>query len=249
MLATRVLCWFALPVSALAQQSPGDWPIHSTDRPRPPIVSPGRGALPVPAPSDAKVLFDGKDLSRWQDEKGGPARWRLVGGLAFEVAPGTGTLSTRDSFGDMQLHLEWASPDPPRGEDQDRGNSGVFLMGRYEVQVLDSYKNITYADGQAAAVYGQYPPLVNASRPPGKWQSYDMVWRRPRFEEGGKLLSPARLTLFHNGVLVQENVVLTGPTGHHVRPPYEMHPDRLPIGLQDHGHRVRYRNIWVRALE
>jgi hypothetical protein len=179
---------------------------------------------------------------------GGPAQWRVRDGV-FEVVAGTGTLRTRDAFGDVQLHIEWMAPSPPRGRDQDRGNSGVFLMGKYEVQILDSYGNDTYADGQAAALYGQYPPLVNASRPPGEWQSYDIVFRRPRFDASGKVLSPARFTVLHNGVLVHDNAVLVGPTGHTTRPPYEAHPDRLPITLQDHGHPVRFRNVWVRDLE
>jgi hypothetical protein len=149
----------------------------------------------------------------------------------------------------VQLHVEWAAPSPPSGDGQNRGNSGVFLMGRYEVQVLDSYRNTTYPDGQAAALYGQYPPLVNASRPPGEWQTYDIVFRRPRFDANGKLLSKARVTVFHNGVLVQDAVELTGPTAHHARPAYSAHPDRLPILLQDHGDPVRYRNIWLRNLE
>jgi hypothetical protein len=142
------------------------------------------------------------------------------------------------------------SPKPPRGTDQDRGNSGVFFGGgRYEVQVLDSYENITYADGQAGALYGQYPPLVNASRPPGEWQTYDIVYHRPRFDAAGKVLSPTRFTVFHNGVLVQDNAALVGPTAHTRRPPYEAHADRLPISLQDHGHPVRFRNVWIRDLE
>jgi hypothetical protein len=152
------------------------------------------------------------------------------------------------AFGDVQLHIEWATPSPARGSGQARGNSGVFLMGRYEVQVLDSYQNRTYPDGQAAAIYGQYPPLVNASRPPGEWQTYDIVFRRPRFDANGALVSPARMTVFHNGVLVQDDVELTGPSGHQSRPPYERHADRLPIRLQDHGDPVRFRYIWVREL-
>jgi hypothetical protein len=162
---------------------------------------------------------------------------------------GAGTIATAEAFGDVQLHVEWAAPSPPSGDGQNRGNSGVFLMGRYEVQVLDSYRNTTYPDGQAAALYGQYPPLVNASRPPGEWQTYDIVFRRPRFDANGKLLSKARVTVFHNGVLVQDAVELTGPTAHHARPAYSAHPDRLPILLQDHGDPVRYRNIWLRNLE
>lgn len=239
----------SLSIGAGAQPAIGTWPIHATDRPRPPIVAPGNPALPVPPPADAIVLFNGTGLIKWQGDAGAPARWHLVDGLAMEVTPGAGTLSTRDAFGDVQLHVEWASPKPARGKDQDRGNSGVFLMGRYEVQVLDSYENITYADGQAAALYGQYPPLVNVSRRPGEWQSYDIVFHRPRFGEGRTLLAPARFTVLHNGVLVQDNVALSGPTAHQARPPYEAHADRLPLSLQDHGHKVRFRNIWLRELE
>ena len=238
------------PVVAQAPAQPaGGWPQHSADRPRPPVVTPARQDLPVAAPAGAVVLFDGKDLTRWQDGTGGSARWRLAAGLAMEVAAGTGDISTRDGFGDVELHVEWASPKPARGADQDRGNSGVFLMGMYEVQVLDSYENITYADGQAAAIYGQFPPLVNVSRPPGEWQTYDIVFTRPRFDDAGKLVSPARATVRHNGVLVQDNVVLLGPTTHMVRTPYSAHADRLPIKLQDHGHPVQFRNIWLRDLE
>jgi 3-keto-disaccharide hydrolase len=147
------------------------------------------------------------------------------------------------------LHIEWASPTPATGEGQERGNSGVFLMGRYELQVLDSYDNITYADGQAGAIFGQYPPLVNASRPAGIWQSYDVVFHRPRFAPDGHVVSPARFTVFHNGVLVQDNVSLVGPTAYQRRPPYAAHPDRLPLGLQDHSMKVRFRNIWIRELK
>jgi hypothetical protein len=166
----------------------------------------------------------------------------------MEVVAGTGGIETIRSFGDAQLHVEWASPAPPKGEGQDRGNSGVFLMGRYEVQVLDSYGSATYPDGQASAIYGQYPPLVNASRAPGEWQTYDIVFRAPRFDAQGKLLSPARMTVLHNNVLVHDNVTLTGPSGHRQRPPYVVHPDKLPISLQDHDHPVRFRNIWIREL-
>jgi hypothetical protein len=165
------------------------------------------------------------------------------------VSPGAGGIETNEAFGDVQLHVEWSAPVPAVGEGQERGNSGVFLMGRYELQVLDSYDNVTYADGQAASVFGQYPPLVNVSRPPGEWQTFDIVFHRPRFDAAGKVTQPARMTVRHNGVLVQDNVILSGPTAHQRRPPYERHPDRLPIGLQDHEHKVRYRNIWVRSLE
>jgi hypothetical protein len=173
----------------------------------------------------------------------------LVTRRALEVVPRTGGIQTAQSFGDVQLHIEWAAPAEIRGEGQGRGNSGVFFGGgRYEVQVLDSYDNRTYADGQAAALYGQYPPMVNASRPPGEWQTYDIVFRGPRFDAQGNVTRPARVTVFHNGVLVQDNTELAGPTTHQARPPYQAHPERLPISLQDHGDLVRFRNIWVREL-
>ena len=193
------------------------------------------------------ILFNGRSLEAWRSGDGSPARWLVRSGY-LQVAAGTGAIRTVRAFGDVQLHIEWASPSPARGEDQDRGNSGVFLMGRYEVQVLDSYGNNTYPDGQAAAVYGQYPPLVNASRPPGVWQSYDIVFHRPRFDARGKVVRPARLTVVHNGILVQDDVELSGPTAHQRRPPYTAHLDALPLLLQDHGTPVRYRNIWVRPL-
>jgi hypothetical protein len=239
-----------VPAALAAQANPlGDWPQHSKARPRPPVVAPGTGALPVPPPADAIVLFDGKNLDEWQKGDSTPAQWRLVEGQAMQVTAGKGGIETKRRFGDAQLHIEWASPKPAKGTDQDRGNSGVFFQGRYEVQVLDSYGNDTYPDGQAAAIYGQYPPLVNASRAPGEWQSYDIIFRRPRFDASGALLAPARFTVLHNGVLVQDHVAPVGPTAHTTRPPYEAHADRLPIGLQDHGHPVRFRNIWIRDLE
>jgi hypothetical protein len=225
-----------------------EWPIHSMERPKPRIVDPGPASPPAPAPQDAVVLFDGRDLSRWRDEQGGAARWKVANDY-FEVVPGTGALTSADAFGDVQLHIEWMSPAPAKGEGQDRGNSGVFLMGRYEVQVLDSYQNVTYADGQAGAVYGQFPPLVNASRPPGAWQNYDIIFRAPRFNSDGRLLRPARITVLHNGVLIHDNVELTGPTSHRERPPYRAHAEKLPLSLQDHAHPVRYRNVWVRELQ
>ncbi|HEV8597925.1 MAG TPA: DUF1080 domain-containing protein [Gemmatimonadales bacterium] len=214
--------------------------------PRP--IEVGPAISPRPVPSDAILLFGGRDLLQWRSVSGGAAPWHLGKGY-MEIVPGSGAIHTQQAFGDLQLHLEWAAPFPPEGRDQDRGNSGVFLMGRYEVQILDSYANVTYPDGQAAAVYGQYPPLVDPSRPAGEWQSYDIVFRRPRFGDAGEVLTPARITVFFNGVLVQDNVTLTGPTGHQQRPPYAVHPDRLPVSLQDHAHPVRYRNIWVRDLE
>jgi len=223
------------------------WAIHDMNRPLPPVVDPGPAGPPVPAPSDAVVLFDGKDLSLWENAKGGPAGWKVENGY-MEVVAKTGSIRTKKGFGNCQLHIEWAAPALVSGEGQERGNSGVFLMDTYEVQVLDSFNNRTYADGQAAAIYGQYPPLVNASRGPGEWQTYDIIFHGPRFDADGKLVEPARMTVFHNGVLVHDNVELTGPTAHKARPPYRAHADKLPLSLQDHGNPVRYRNIWLRAL-
>jgi hypothetical protein len=247
----RVLaaCSMALSITAVAgaaQQR--DWPPHDTTRPRPPIVNPGRAGAPVPPPADAVVLFDGRSLSAWQGSNGGDAAWRIADGM-FEVVPGSGGIRTRQSFGDVQLHVEWASPSPRHGEDQEPGNSGVFLMERYEVQILDSHGNVTYADGQAGALYGQHPPMVNVSRPSGEWQTYDIVFRRPRFDSAGRVISPAYFTVFHNGVLIHDHVSLSGATAHRSRPPYQAHADRLPISLQDHGQPVRFRNIWLRDLE
>jgi len=227
------------------------WSIHDPNRPLPPVVIPGPAGPPVPPPSDAVVLFDGKDLATWTDAKGQPARWKVENG-SMEVVPDTGDILTVKGFGDCQLHIEWMAPSPAKGTGQDRGNSGVFLMGLYEVQVLDCYENKTYADGMTAAIYGQFPPAVNACRPPGEWQSYDIVFHRPRFEADGKLLTPARLTVVHNGVLVHECAIIAGPTdrkGKPFQPPYEAHPDKLPLSLQDHDHPVRYRKIWLRELE
>ena len=227
------------------------WKIHDRDRPVPPVIDAGTMSTqdsPGRAPSDAVVLFDGKDLSKWAHKDGSAAKWKVESGY-FEVVPKTGYVYTREAFGDCQLHVEFAEPSPPKGEDQDRGNSGVFLQGLYETQVLDSYQSKTYADGQAAAIYGQYPPLVNASRPPGQWQTYDIIFHGPRFDASGKLTRPARETVLHNGVLVQDNVELSGPTAHGKRPPYEPQPEKLPLALQDHNHPVRYRNIWLRELK
>lgn len=239
------------PITASAQGVPRiPWAPHDSARPLPPVVHPAPvPAVPWSPPSDAVVLFDGVGLDAWRAAKdGGAAGWRVENG-AIEVVPGTGDIETREGFGDCQLHLEWMAPSPKSGEGQEPGNSGVFLMGRYEVQVLDSYQNQTYADGMAGAVYGQYPPLANVSRPPGEWQSYDIVFRRPRFDANGRLHAPASVTVIYNGVLVQDHVVLTGPTAHRRRPPYEAHLDRLPLRLQDHGQPVRFRNVWIRNLE
>ena len=224
------------------------WRVHDPARPHPPVVTPG--ATPGAAPSDAIVLFDGKDLSRWvQRGRGGEQfdpKWPVRDGY-FETGAGTGSLTTRDSFGDVQLHVEWSAPTPPTGNSQGRGNSGIMIMGMYEVQVLDSFENVTYADGQAGALYGQWPPLVNAARKPGEWQTYDIVFEAPRFE-GDKLVKPAFATVFWNGVLLHNRKELMGPTVHRTLPKYAPHPAELPLTLQDHSNPVRYRNVWVRRL-
>ncbi|PYR80056.1 MAG: DUF1080 domain-containing protein [Acidobacteria bacterium] len=236
---------------ALMTQVSTQWKIHDMDRPVPVAIDPGTASTNDAAgkpPADAVVLFDGASLDKWESGKGGPAKWNVANGY-FEVVKGAGEIQTKQGFGDCQLHVEWAAPAPPQGEGQDRGNSGVFLMGLYEIQVLDSYQSRTYADGQASAVYGQSPPLVNASRPPGQWQTYDIVFHAPRFGADGAVTRPARVTVLHNGVLVQDNFELSGPTANQQRPPYKAHADKLPIHLQDHGHPVRFRNIWIRELK
>ena len=232
----------------------GKWHVHDGLRPQPTVVTPGTFSTaeqPGKPPSDAIVLFDGTDLSKWRDAKGNPTGWVLNDG-ALQVPPrGTpngGDIFSRDEFGDVQLHLEFATPNPPKGDSQGRGNSGVFFFGRYEFQVLDSHNNPTYPDGQAASLYGQSPPLVNASRPPGEWQVYDIVFVAPRFKDG-KVESPAFVTAFHNGVLVHNRKELLGASGHRTLAKYTPHPEKGPLKMQDHGDPVRYRNIWVRPLK
>jgi hypothetical protein len=212
----------------------------------PKAVDPGPPAVGVP--SDAIVLFDGLDLSRWKSGKdGGDAKWVVKDNYA-EVN-GTGDIISKDNFGDCQLHVEFATPSEVKGNGQGRGNSGIYLQNRYEVQVLDSWNNPTYFHGQAASLYKQHAPLVNASRKPGEWQSYDIVFRAPRFDEEGKLAKPGTLTVLHNGVLVQDHVEILGATDHAATPKYTAHPLKQPIRIQDHGDKVRFRNIWVRPLE
>lgn len=226
--------------------------VHDPARPHQRVVTPG--ARPGDAPSDAIVLFDGKDLSHWTAARLGAADasasndsagWKVSNGY-IEVA-GKDAIATKEKFGDVQLHIEWASPAPVSGNSQGRGNSGVFLQGRYEVQVLDSYRNPTYADGQAGAIYGQWPPLANASRKPGEWQTYDIVFDAPKFEDG-KLIKPAYLTVFHNGVLVQNHKDAMGPTVYRALAKYVPQPAEDSIVLQNHGNPVRYRNIWARRI-
>ena len=229
-----------LALLVMAQQQ---WPQHSMDRPRPPVVNPG------PPPSDATVLFDGKDLSHWRADDSSAAKWIVRDGYV-EVKPGTGTMMTARGFGDVQLHIEWATPAVVKGEGQERGNSGIFLMGIYELQVLDSYQNDTYPDGQAGAIYGQHPPLVNASRPPGEWQVYDIVFRAPRFKDD-QVVEPTHLTVFHNGVLVHHDAEVHGPQAYRALAKYSPHGPEEPLMLQDHGDKqpVRFRNIWIRKLD
>jgi len=240
------LAWTGLLVFAMGcgQSKPCQWKVHDKDRPQPVVVTPG--LMVGEAPSDAIILFDGQNLAEWDSVKGGPAPWKVENGY-METVKDSGYIQTKRSFGDCQLHIEWATPEEVKGDGQGRGNSGVFLMGKYEVQVLDSYENKTYPDGQAAAVYGQNPPLVNACRKPGQWQSYDIVFRRPVFNKGGKVVKPARITVFHNGIVVQDAFEIQGETAHKKRGFYKAHPDALPLALQDHGNPIRYRNIWIRG--
>lgn len=221
------------------------WHVHDGERPQPPIVTPGDqvGA----APSDATVLMDGKDLSKWRNGKGEAAGWKVENGYV-EVVPKSGDIFTKDEFGpDVQLHLEFATP-PPEGDGQQRGNSGVFFYGKYEIQILDSYNNPTYPDGQATGIYGFMPPQVNASRPPGQWQAYDILFEGPRFSADGKLVKAAVVTVLHNGVVTQNRTVLIGQTPHKKVGTYTAHEEKGPIKLQDHGNPMRFRNIWIRNL-
>ena len=205
----------------------------------PKVVTPGK--TDADPPSDAIILFDGKDMSAWENGD----KWPVKDGI---VTVGKGDITTKQSFGDCQLHIEWSSPTPPKGHSQGRGNSGVFLQDRYEVQVLDSYKDQTYFDGQASAIYKQTPPMANATRPPGEWNAYDIIWTAPKFKEDGELESPAYITVLHNGVLTQNHFALQGATPFNQAPKYDKH-GKLPIHLQDHGNPVRYRNIWLRETK
>ena len=225
------------------------WRVHDIDRPRPRMVTPG-AQVGMP-PSDAIVLFDGKDLSQWLTSRRGgpptPATWKVENGF-MEAPPNAGSIFTKEKFGVIQLHIEWAAPAEVDGTSQWRGNSGVLLMNRYEIQVLDCWENPTYADGQAGAIYGQWPPLVNACRKPGEWQSYDIVFEAPKFE-GEKLVKPAFATVFHNGVLVQHRQEIVGRMAHKVVGTYAAHGPEEPFGLQDHDTATRFRNIWIRRLK
>lgn len=224
------------------------WRVHDIARPKPRTVE----ALPGKPPSDAIVLFDGKDLSQWEGraKKGGgtkPAGWKVENGYALCVKD-AGDLVSKEKFGDAQYHVEWASPSTVDGDSQWRGNTGMIIMGRYEIQMLDSYNNPTYADGQAAAIYGQYPPLVNASRKPGEWQTYDIIFEAPKFE-GSKVVKQAHVTVLHNGVLAHHRQAIIGQMAHRAIKPYEAHGPEEPLVFQDHDTRARIRQVWVRRLK
>ena len=233
-------------------QLPGQkWKVHDAARPRPPKVTPGLPLASAPPPADAEVLFDGKDLSKWVTaSRGGKMedpRWKVEHGY-MEITPRAGRIMTKEKFGDCQLHVEWLIPKEATGAGQGRGNSGVELMGRYEIQVLESFENQTYADGQAASIYGQWPPLVNASRPQGEWNAYDIFFEAPHFE-GGKLTKPAYVTVVHNGVMVHHRQEILGRAIHRQVASYAPHGPEEPLSLQDHKQPVRYRNIWIRRLK
>ena len=228
-------------------QPDGKWRVHDANRPVPKVITPGaQFSQMASAPSDAVVLFNGTDFAKWQGEKG-EVQWRIVDG--YMETTKTGRIRTKDEFGDFQLHLEFATPAKVEGKGQGRGNNGVNIFGRYEIQVLDSYNNPTYADGQASAIYGQKPPLVNASRPPGEWQTYDIIWEAPKWDENGKLVKKAYVTVLHNGVVVHHRQELYGSTPHQAVGNYDKpHPPKGYIELYEHGNPVRFRNIWIRPL-
>ena len=241
------LSLFSLPAITnlcFCQEEKPDPKLTEVWEPVPEIVTPGIGTAP---PSDAIVLFDGADLSKWTGSKGEPAKWKVANG-AMTAVKKAGAIFTKQKFGDCQLHVEFRCPAEVKGEGQGRGNSGVFLQSRYEVQVLDSYNNRTYSNGQAGSIYKQYAPLVNVCRKPGAWQTYDIIFKAPRFSDDGTLKSPARMTVLHNGVLIQNNVELKGNTVYRGAPKYEKHNLKEPIFLQDHGNPISYRNIWIREL-
>jgi hypothetical protein len=238
LLRTPLLCLSAMAIGLATAQDVREYK-SGIIWPEPVIVTPGKDNAP---PSDAVVLFDGKDLSKWTNGD----NWIVKDGYATAAKSG---ITTKDSFGDCQLHLEFASPDVVKGSGQGRGNSGVYLMGKYEVQILDSYENKTYFDGQCASIYKQHPPLVNASRKPGEWQTFDIVFESPRFEKDGKLARPGYVTVLHNGIVVQNHFELQGGTYYDRPASYAAHSPRAPMHLQFHGNPVKFRNIWVRELK
>lgn len=226
-------------------QPDGKWHVHDPARPQPPVVTPGSFSVGATPPSDAIVLFDGTDLSQWQDAQGNPAPWKLQDGTMITTKS---DIFTKQKFGDIQLHLEFKEPTPAKGDGQERGNSGVFFMGRYEIQVLDCYHNPSYPDGMTGAIYAQHPPLANACRPPGEWESYDIIFTAPRFSPEGKLLAPAYATVFLNGVVTQNHQAIRGDTSHRVLGTYTSRAETGPLGLQYHNNSVAFRNIWVRPV-
>lgn len=237
----------------LQPEASGTWHVHDGLRPQPRVVTPGTFSTPEvagKAPSDAIILFDGTNTDKWHsgskvDE---PCKWTIDDKKDLISVAKAGYIFTKEEFGDFQLHVEWASPNPPHGDSQGRGNSGVFLHGKYEIQVLDCYNNPTYADGSAGSVYGQHPPLVNASLPPGQWQVYDIIFTGPKYKEG-KLDKPAYVTVIHNGVVTQNHAEIFGNTNHKQLGKYDGKTEKGPIGLQDHGNPVHFRNIWIRPLK
>jgi hypothetical protein len=235
-----------LALSVCAQDRRGGDPkLSEVWTPEPKKVTPGK--TQADPPSDAIILFDGKDASQWVDTAGRAIKWKVENG-AMTVVAREGGIKTKQKFGDCQLHIEWRAPAEVKGEGQGRGNSGIFLMERYELQVLDSYVSKTYANGQAGSIYKQLPPMVNSTRPPGEWQTYDVIFTAPRFYENGSVKSQATITVFHNGVLVQNNSTIWGSTQYIGIATYEKHGEKESISLQDHGNPVSYRNIWIREL-
>ena len=240
-----LLIAFCITFSVSGQERKGDPKLTEQWEPEPKVIAPGK--TQADPPKDAIVLFNGTDASQWSDKDGAAVKWKIENG-AITVTPGSGEIRTKQKFGDCQLHIEWRTPSVVKGEGQGRGNSGIFLMGKYELQVLDSYNNRTYSNGQAGSIYKQLPPMVNATRPPGEWQTYDIIFAAPRFYADGSVKSPARITVLHNGVLVQNNSTLWGGTQYIGIANYEKHAEKEYIALQDHGDLVSYRNIWLREL-
>jgi len=244
-LSIFLVSFFQISQAQEIDRSKGDPKLSEYFTPEAPVVTPGKTAHD--APSDAIILFDGKNFSNWEGDKNQPIGWTMESG-AMVVKGGSGGIKTKMGFGDCQLHIEFRTPAEVKGEGQGRGNSGIFLMGKYELQVLDNYNNKTYVNGQAGSMYKQLPPLVNACRPPGEWQTYDIIFIAPRFYDDGRLKSQARITVIQNGVLVQNNTTIWGSTEYIGSPVYKKHSDKEPIFLQDHGNPTAYRNIWIRDL-
>ncbi|MBK8946223.1 MAG: DUF1080 domain-containing protein [Ignavibacteriae bacterium] len=238
-----LLTFLISPILILCQEE-GNPKLTEVWDPVPPIVKPGENNLP---PSDAIILFDGTNLNEWENVNGGEAKWQLNDN-AMTVVKKSGSIKTKKIFGDCQLHIEWRTPEKVEGDGQGRGNSGIFLQDRYEVQVLDSYNNVTYSNGQAGSIYKQFIPLVNVCKAPGEWQTYDIFFKAPKFKENGELEKPAYITVIQNGVLIQNHVELKGTSVYIGQPKYEKHNTKEPISLQDHGNPVSYRNIWIREL-